>query len=256
MKTIQVEQEGHVLRVRLNRPEAKNAFDETMIAELTAAFSAVKAEDAYRAVAVSGEGGTFCAGGDLGWMQRAAAFSKDENQEDALRLFRMYLSVRNCPKPVVAFVQGYALGGGSGLAAASDRVVAEATAVFGFTEVRLGIMPGAISPFVVEKIGAGHARDLFTSGRRFSAEEGLRIGLVHGIGSDFAAVLEDYRAGALGALVEAKKLAFDVASDLERKEFNVVGSMVARRIAAKRADSEAKEGFAAFFDKRKPKWAE
>ena len=252
--------EGHVLHIALNRPEVKNAFDEALIGEVTMAFRAVKASDPYRVVCLSGEGGTFCAGGDLGWMKRAATWTQAENRKDAMRLFRMLLAVRDCPKPVVAAIRGYALGGGSGLAAACDRAIAEEGAQFGFTEVRLGILPGAISPFVVEKIGLTHARDLFTSGRRFSASKAFHIGLVSEtapagkLDEVVAEALKDYLLSAPGATVQAKKLAFEISADLARKRFSAIGPKVAGKIAAKRADAEARAGFAAFFEKLPPPW--
>lgn len=258
-KSLKTRVEGAVLHVTLNRPEARNAFDEALIAELTACFKGIKASDPFRAVCLSGQGGTFCAGGDLGWMKRAAAWSKAENRKDAQRLFGMLLAVRDCPKPVVAAVRGFALGGGSGLAAACDRVIAEEGAQFGFTEVRLGIIPGAISPFVVEKIGLTHARDLFTSGRRFGVAKAKEIGLVHDavpagqLDAVVAEALKDYVASAPVATGLAKRLAFDVAAGL--KSFKGLGPKVAARIAAKRADAEAKAGFEAFFAKRPPPWA-
>ena len=213
-------------------------------------------------VCLSGEGPSFCAGGDLAWMKRAATWTKAANKKDALRLFAMLLAVRNCPKPVVAAIRGFALGGGSGLTAACDRAIAEEGAQFGFTEVRLGIIPGAISPFVLEKIGPGQARDLFTSGRRFGAAKALAIGLVHEVApagtldAVVAEALKDYVASAPGATVQAKQLAFDIASDLARKPFTSIGPRVAARIAAKRADAEAKAGFAAFFGKRPAPWTQ
>ncbi len=259
METIQTRREGHVLHVVLNRPEVLNAFDETLIGELTECFKGIRKTDPARVVCLGGQGKVFCAGGDLGWMRRAAAWSKADNRKDAMCLFGMLLAIRECPKPVVAAVRGYALGGGSGLCAAADRVIAEETAVFGFTEVRLGIIPGAISPFVVEKIGAGHARDLFSSGRRFRAPKAKEIGLAHDVVPEgmldeaVAEALKDYRNAAPKASMDAKRLAKDVAAGL--KDFPSLGPRVAARIAAKRVDAEAKAGFAAFFAKKPPTWA-
>lgn len=259
-KTLKVWREGAVLHVALNRPEVMNAFDETVIAEMTACFKGIKREDPPRVVCLRGEGETFCAGGNLEWMKRAAAWPQVRNLEDAQDLFRMLQLVRDCPKPVVARIQGAALGGGAGLAAACDRVVAEEGARFGFTEVRLGIIPGAISPFVVEKIGLGQARDLFTSGRRFDATKAKEIGLAHDVATAgqldavLAAALKDYEAGAPVAVMDAKRLAFFVADEIARHPFDALGPKVAARIAAKRADAEAKAGFEAFFAKKPPPW--
>ncbi len=261
MSALKTWTEGHVHHIRLNRPDVKNAFNERMIAEVTEAFLAVRAEDPFRVVCLSGEGPVFCAGGDLDWMRRAATWSKDENHADALALFRMLLALRECPKPLVAAVRGFALGGGSGLAAACDRVIAEEDTQFGFTEVRLGIIPGTISPFVLEKIGLHAARDLFTSGRRFTAAKALQIGLVTDVvptGTLDAAVtaaLKDYLLAAPQAILQAKELAFEISHDLLHKPLKTLGPKVASRIAAKRGDAEAKAGFKAFFDKKPPPWA-
>ena len=260
MSALQTWREGGILHVVLNRPEVKNAFDEALIGKITEAFRSVKAASPFRVVCLSGEGPVFCAGGDLSWMKRAAGWTKAENRKDAMRLFRMLLAVRDCPKPVVAAVRGFALGGGSGLAAACDRVIAEEGTQFGFTEVRLGIIPGAISPFVIEKIGLTHARDLFTSGRRFSAGKAFHIGLVSETTPEgkldevVSEALKDYLLSAPGATGQAKKLAFDVSAELTRKPFKSLGPKVAARIAAKRADPEAKAGFEAFFAKKPAPW--
>src|SRR5438093_2369429 len=168
---LDVERDGAVLRVTLARPERRNAFDAALIARLHDAFSDVG--DA-RAVVLTGEGPSFCAGADVDWQRASINLGLEENVEDALRLYRMLAAVDRCPAPVIAGVQGYALGGGSGLAACADVVVAAPDAVFGFTEVRLGIAPAVISPFVLARIGAS-ARRYFTTGERFDAETAFRI---------------------------------------------------------------------------------
>jgi methylglutaconyl-CoA hydratase len=176
MSALNVQRDGPVLRVTMARPERRNAFDAALIAELTEAFAEVG--DA-RAVVLAGEGESFCAGADVEWQRAAIDLGYEENVEDALRLHRMLESIDACPAPVVARVQGYALGGGSGLAACADIAVAAPDAVFGFSEVRLGIIPAVISPFVFAKIGPGAARRWFLTGERFPASTALRIGLVH-----------------------------------------------------------------------------
>ena len=260
--TVKTWTEDHVHHIRLNRPERKNAFDENMIAELTDAFLAITTLDSFRVVCLSGEGGVFCAGGDLDWMRRASTWTRDENHADALALFRMLLAARECPKPLVAAVRGFALGGGSGLASTCDRVIAEEGAQFGFTEVRLGIIPGTIAPFVVEKIGLHAARDLFTSGRRFPASKALQIGLVTDVVPDgtldaaLADALKDYRLAAPQAMLQAKEMAFEIADDLLRKPLKTLGPKVAAKIASKRGDPEARAGFKAFFEKKPAPWCE
>src|SRR5919202_1788725 len=177
MEALRVERDGAVLRVTLARPERRDAFDAALIAELTAAFADVG--DA-RAVVLAGEGSSFCAGADVEWQRSSIDLSYDENVEDAARLYRMLAAIDACPAPVVARIQGYALGGGSGLAACVDIAVAAEDATFGFSEVKLGIIPAVISPFVLPKIGQ-HARRYFLTGERFDATTAQRIGLVHEI---------------------------------------------------------------------------
>src|ERR671929_146475 len=186
MNALRVERDGPVLRITLARPERRNAFDAALIAALTEAFADVG--DA-RAVVLSGEGESFCAGADVEWQRSSIDLSYDENVEDALRLYRMCETIDSCPAPVVARVHGYALGGGSGLVACSDIAVAAPDATFGFPEVKLGIIPAVISPFVLPKIGQ-HARRYFLTGERFDAETALRIGLVHELAEDLDAAVE------------------------------------------------------------------
>ena len=200
MSALTIERDGPVLKVTLSRPERRNAFDAALIAEVTDAFTDVA--DA-RAVVLAGEGESFCAGADVEWQRSSIDLSHEENVEDALRLFRMCETIDRCPAPVVVQVHGYALGGGSGLVACADVAVAAEDAVFGFTEVRLGIIPAVISPFVLAKIGPGAARRWFLTGERFGAEVALRIGLVHEVAPDLvgATLLVD---GVGGRIVEVE----------------------------------------------------
>ncbi|MEO8291175.1 MAG: enoyl-CoA hydratase-related protein [Gaiellaceae bacterium] len=245
MSALRVEREGSVLRVTLARPERRNAFDASLIAELTEAFADVG--DAG-AVVLAGEGEAFCAGADVEWQRAAIDLTYDENVEDALRLYRMCEAIDRCPAPVVARVQGYALGGGSGLVACSDIVVTDAGAVFGFTEVRLGIIPAVISPFVLPKISAA-ARRYFLTGERFGAAEALRIGLVSEVRETdleerAEQIVSDLLAGGPEAVRAAKKLVREHP-----------GADEAARIAAeRRASAEGQEGLRAFLEKRTPAW--
>ncbi len=206
MGGLRIERDEHVLRVTLARPERRNAFDAALIAELTEAFADVG--DA-RAVVLAGEGQAFCAGADIEWQRSSIELSFDENVEDALRLYRMCETIDRCPAPVVARIQGHALGGGSGLAACADIAVAAPDAVFGFSEVKLGIIPAVISPFVLPKIGQ-HARRYFLTGERFDAQTALRIGLVHEIAADLDAavdgIVEELLSSGPSAVREAKRL--------------------------------------------------
>ena len=192
MGALRVERDGHVLRVTLARPERRNAFDAALIAELTEAFADVG--DA-RAVVLSGEGPSFCAGADVEWQRASIDLSYEENVEDAMRLFRMLEAIDSCPAPVVCVAHGFTLGGGCGLVACADVAIADPETEFGFTEVRLGIIPAVISPFVLPKIGEA-ARRYFLTGERFGADVALRIGLVSEVAEDAHAPPRVDRGGA------------------------------------------------------------
>jgi methylglutaconyl-CoA hydratase len=246
MPGLRVEREADVLRVTLARPERRNAFNAELIAELHEAFSDVG--DA-RVVVLAGDGESFCAGADVEWQRSSIDLSDEENVDDALRLYRMLLAVDSCPAPVVARVQGYALGGGSGLVACADIVVAAPDATFGFTEVRLGIIPAVISPFVFAKIGTGAARRFFLTGERFDAATALRIGLVH----EAAADLDDAATRIVGEILESGPEATRAAKRLAR-EAPADGEELARIAAGLRAGTEGQEGLRAFLEKRTPAW--
>src|SRR5512133_494510 len=189
MAGLRIERDGGILRITLAKPERRNAFDATLIAELHDAFADVG--DA-RVVVLAGDGPSFCAGADVEWQRASVDLSFVENVDDALRLYRMMGAVDACPAPVIARVQGFALGGGSGLVACADVVVAAPDATFGFTEVRLGIIPAVISPFVFEKIGTGAARRFFLTGERFDAQTALQIGLVEEVAEGVDAAVERF----------------------------------------------------------------
>jgi len=237
---LRIERDGRVLRVTLARPERRNAFDAALIGELTEAFADVG--DA-RAVVLSGEGQSFCAGADVEWQRSAVDLSLAENVEDALRLYRMCEMIDRCPAPVVVRVHGYALGGGSGLVACADVAIAAPGAVFGFSEVKLGIVPAVISPFVLPKIGA-HARRYFLTGERFDAEAALRIGLIEEIADDLDAavdrVLSELLTAGPEALREAKRLIRE----------RPAGEETAQIAARLRAGEEGQEGLRAFLEGR------
>ena len=244
MGSLRVDRDGDVLRVTLARPERRNAFDAALIAELAAAFADVG--DA-RVVVLSGDGPSFCAGADVEWQRTSIDLSYDENVEDAMRLFRMLEAIDSCPAPVVCRAHGYVLGGGSGLVACADIAVAAPDAEFGFTEVRLGIIPAVISPFVLTRIGAS-ARRYFLTGERFGAEIALRIGLVSEVADDpdtaITEIVEALLAGGPEAVREAKRLLREPPSGIE----------TAQIAAARRTSAEGQEGLRAFLDKRKPSW--
>lgn len=248
MEALRTEHDGELLRVTLARPERRNAFDAALIAELTEAFSSVG--DDVRAVVLAGDGPSFCAGADVEWQRASIELTLEENVEDALRLHAMMAAVDACPAPLVARVQGYALGGGSGLVACADVVVAAPDATFGFSEVRLGIIPAVISPFVFARIGAGAARRLFVTGERFDAETALRVGLVDEVAGDLDGAVERQLEAILRsgpqATRAAKRLTRDRPTDARE---------LARIAAGLRAGAEGQEGLRAFLDKRDPSWA-
>jgi len=245
--------------VRINRPQRKNAFDVATIDALREAFTSLHGADGVRVVFVRGEGGTFCAGGDIEWMREAAGWSEDDNRQDALGLAHMLKALHDIPALTVALVEGAAFGGGAGLVAACDIAVATEDARFAFSEVRLGLTPATISPYVVRAIGPRNARVLFATGRIFGAEEALRWGLVQEVVSD---------AGRLGAVQDAlvahmKACAPQAIGEAKRLVDLVEGKPIdrplieetARRIAARRVSAEGQEGLTAFLEKRKPNWA-
>jgi len=247
MQALRVEQDGDLLRVTLARPERRNAFDAELIGELTGAFESV-GED-VRAVLLSGEGESFSAGADVDWMRSSVELSYEENVADARRLRKMLETIDSCPAPVVARVHGHALGGGCGLVACSDIVVAAPDTQFAFSEVKLGIIPAVISPFALSKIGASAARRYFVTGERFDAATALRIGLVHEVAADLDAAVEalvgELRSAGPEAARHAKKLV------LERPD----GLGTERRIAQRRTSEEGQEGLRAFLEKRPPTWS-
>jgi methylglutaconyl-CoA hydratase len=247
MQALRVEQDGDLLRVTMARPERRNAFDAELIAELTEAFGSVP--DEVRAVLLAGEGASFSAGADVDWMRSSIELSYEENVADARRLRKMLETIDSCPAPVVARVHGHALGGGCGLVACADIVIAAPDALFSFAEVKLGIIPAVISPYALGKIGASAARRYFVTGERFDAETALRLGLIHEVADDLdaavARIVAELRTAGREAARHAKKLV------LERPD----GLGTERRIAQRRTSEEGQEGLRAFLEKRDPSWA-
>lgn len=244
MGALKLERDGHVLRVTLAKPERRNAFDAAFIAELTEAFADIG--DA-RAVLLEGEGPSFCAGADVEWQRASIDLSYEENVEDALRLYRMLETIDSCPAPVVCCVHGFALGGGSGLVACADVAVAWPDAVFGFTEVRLGIIPAVISPFVLAKIGTGAARRYVLTGERFGPDEALRIGLVSEIAASADHVVAELLSSGPAAVREAKRLV---------RPDPGAGRELAELAARMRTSDEGQDGLRAFLERRQPSWTD
>jgi methylglutaconyl-CoA hydratase len=245
VQNVRVEWEDDLLRITLARPDRRNAFDSDVIAELAEAFVDV---GRARAVLLAGEGASFCAGADVDWMRASADLSFDENVADANAMRQMFEAIDACPAPVLARVQGHALGGGAGLVAAADIAISARDAVFAFSEVKLGIIPAVISPFALAKIGGAQARRYFVTGERFDAETALRIGLVSEVADDLDAtvdrVVSELRSAAPKAARWAKRLV------RERPQ----GAETARWIAERRTSDEGQEGLRAFLEKRAASW--
>lgn len=256
-QTLEVEIGDSVATIWMNRAEAHNAFNETLIQELTNAFERLGHDPAVRVIVLAGRGKSFSAGADLEWMRRASGYSDEENRRDARKLAKMFVTIHRLSKPTVARVHGAALGGGVGLSAACDIVVATTGASFATTEVKLGMIPSVISPYVIAAIGQRQAHRYFLTAERFDAAEARRIGLVHvlcepqELDEKVAAVTESLVANSPMAQASAKELIFHVA---DHPIEDVLIEDTAQRIAKSRATAEAKEGIAAFLEKRKPRW--
>lgn len=256
-----VSRERGVAHVTLNRPEVRNAFNAELITTLAWTFEAFaeEAPRALRAVVLSGAGAVFCAGADIEWQRASIGLSMEENEADAGRLQEMLVAIDECPVPVIAAVHGAALGGGMALCCVADITVATAESSFGFTEVKLGLMPAVISPFVVERIGEGAARAHFLTGERFGSEEALRIGLVSEVVLDQAA-LESRVDAMLGEILsggpEAVRNAKAVIRDQRGLSRSEALALTVDRAARQRVSVEGQEGLTAFLDKRPASWRE
>ena len=253
-----VENRRGVLHLTLNRPDVRNAFNEALISELAAAFDAAASDAAVRCIVLGGAGKMFCTGADLAWMKSTASFGEAENAADARRLAGLFEAVDRCPKPVIGRIHGAAMGGGVGLVACCDIPVATADTFFAFSEVRLGMAPAVISPFVIRKIGVGAARELFITGDRVDAARAHAIGLVNHVALDIAALdatvdalAASILAGAPGAVAACKQLAMTV-GELDRR---AAAAETAALIARLRAGAEGQEGMRAFLTRMPPAWA-
>lgn len=254
---LQIQNAGGVARITLNRPEVRNAFDDQLIERLTRAARETAKDTATRVVVLQGTGTVFCAGADLNWMSRMVTYSHEQNSLDASRLALMFHALNTMPQPVVVRIHGAALGGGAGLAAVGDIAVAEENAVFGFTEVKLGIVPAVISPYVVAKIGNSAARELFLTGARFPAARAKEIGLVHyvtradAIDSRIDSIVRELLTSGPTAMALSKELIRRVAYEMPD---DVIG-LTSEAIARQRISPEGQEGMRAFLEKRTPSWA-
>jgi len=265
LETLQIQRDGRgVLVVALNRPEVRNAFNDVVIDELLDVFGDLALQPETKAIVLRGEGAAFCAGGDLNWMKKAIHYDYSENLRDTRKLAAMFAMLNECPKPVIAAIHGAAIGGGVGLVSVCDIAIASQETQFSLSEVRLGIVPACIGPFVVAKIGASHARGLFMSAERFDARKAQSIGLVHEVVDDPAtlgAAVERVLANVLqcgpNAMATAKKLVLELSWPEKRAAHASQGGsleFVAKMLADLRVSDEGQEGVKAFLEKRKPAW--
>src|SRR5580765_8452890 len=252
-KTLLVEERDGIVSVTLDRPDVHNAFNDELIAEAVDLFGAIGSRDS-RAVVLRGSGPSFCAGADLNWMSRMVSYTREENIRDSSLLAKMYALIDECPLPVIGRIQGAAIGGGVGLVAVCDIAIAARDSKFGLSEVKLGILPAVISPYVIAKIGETHARALFLTGERFDAERALRIGLVHRIADDLDAAVSEtvaqLKTSGPQAVRECKKLIAHVAT---HDPIDAIPYTI-EAISTRRVSDEGQAGMNAFLKKEKPPW--
>ncbi len=259
MQTLKTKNENGVFTVEISRPDVRNAFNEVLIDELLTTFQKIDKDPSVRVVVLRGDGKVFCAGGDLNWMKKSIELSATENLEDTTKLTHMFETMNNCSKPVVGLIHGAAIGGGVGLVSVCDYVVATKDTTFSLSEVRLGIIPACIGPFVLAKIGETHARSLFVSAERFLAPRAYEVGLVHELCDDMAALNKAYdritknllQCGP-NAMAAAKKLIRGIKEKTNTRTECL--HFVAKMLADLRVTPEGQEGLKAFLEKRKPNW--
>src|SRR5205814_5958673 len=256
---LKVNVERPIASVILERPDIHNAFNDELVKLVTETFTERSARDDVRVIVLAGAGKSFCAGADLNWMKRMVQYTREQNLEDARAVGSMYLAIAKCPKPVIARIHGAALGGGAGLVAACDIAVAVESVQFGFTEVKLGIIPAIIGPFVIARVGPGRAREFFITGERFLAPVAMNIGLIQHVASHEAALdalidskISQILTSAPGAIAAAKELVFGVAA----RTLESSREFAADAIARARTGEEGQAGMQAFLDRQKPPWIE
>lgn len=255
-ETLEVRIENKVLWVALNRPDVRNAFDEVMIRELLDVLARAKDDGDARLMVLTGNGKAFCAGADLHWMKKMKGFTFDENYEDALQLAELMYNLYMLPKPTIASVNGASIGGSNGLVAACDIVIASHRAEFSLSEVKIGLVPACIGPYLMRKVGERSCRELFTTGERISADEAKRLGLVNDVvtHAKLTRRVEEYAANLLTSGPHALAVAKDLISNLAEMPLEEAKKYTARVIAELRCGDEAQEGMTAFLEKRKPDW--
>lgn len=255
-KTILFSKEDRVARIVFNRPDVHNAFDSLMISELDDAFEKAKADQSIRVVVLTGEGKSFCAGADINWLREVIHYTYEQNLEESLNLAEVLHKIYTLPKPTVAMVNGTAIGGGNGFLSACDIAVAAEGAIFGLSEVKIGLVPAAISPYVIRRIGEGKAREFFLTGKRISAQEALEIGLVNEVVplEKLRKKVEEIVALLLSSGPKAMASCKELIQEIPVMSFEEAKEYTAKMIADLRVSEEGQEGMAAFMEKRKPKW--
>lgn len=257
-ETIKVEHAGALARIALNRPDIRNAFNDIMIRELRQAFAELRGVERLRVVTLTGEGSAFCAGADLNWMRRVLEWSYEQNYEDSLNLARLMREIYEFPRPVVGRINGPAIGGGTGLVAVCDIAVASLEAIFSFSEVKIGLVPACISPYVLKRVGERYAREYFLTGERLSAQRALECGLVNyavaatELDGAVARIVESLVTSGPEALATCKRMVRMVAD----QDLDAAGPATAEMIARLRMSPEGQEGMSAFLDRRTPAWRE
>lgn len=256
MAVLKTTKKNKVLYITLSRPEFHNALDSELISSLTKTFKDVKADKTILAVVLAGDGPSFCAGGDLNWMRESLKFNLAKNVKDAQTLSNMYETIFQCPVPVLGYVHGHVMGGGVGLAAVCDIVASESNTKFCLSEVRLGLVPSIIAPYVLKKIPEGLARPLFLTAEVFKADHAERVNLVHFVGSEEAC--QNLIVNKLNLIVnngpEATRVAKGLIQDVMISSWPAARKLTVRTIAKRRVSQEGQEGMNAFFEKRDPKW--
>jgi methylglutaconyl-CoA hydratase len=255
-QSIDIVETGSTVTIVLNRPQVRNAFDDALIAELTAALRDLGERDSIRVIVLTGEGEVFSAGADLNWMRKVAEYSYEENVADALKLADLMETLYNVPKATIARVNGACIGGALGLVSTCDIAVVSAEAFFALREIRLGITPAVISPYVIRRIGERNAKDYFLTGRRIDAPAALEIGLVHEVveAADLDSAVSRWIDRFMHSGPDAVKACKELIARVSGAPIADVKQFTAEMIAALRGSEEGQEGFAAFFEKRKPKW--
>lgn len=255
-KNLIIQKEGNVLIIKLNRPEVRNAFNDELILELSTVFSKEALEKDIRLVIIKGEGKVFSAGGDLNWMKKASTYTREKNIQDALTLSQLLETMNTLPKPLVGVVHGAVLGGGMGLMSVCDYVIATEDTKFGFSEVKLGLIPAIIGPFVIQKIPFSQARALFLSGEQFDSKKAYELGLVHQIvkAIELDEALQKCCLNFLSNSPKAMEIAKNFIEQINNNNLKNNSLLASETLADLRASPDGQEGIKAFLEKRKPKW--